>query len=141
MGRWRSPRRPFLLNRLGCGERFHSDSVGRRSVGWGRDRHEEGRARQGVRLSSKSDSVTHTISDIEPVTRRPVLLVLAGIGLFVTALDAYVVVTLLPAMFADVGLTIDRFQQATPIVTGFLGGYVVAMRSEERRVGKECRSR
>ena len=80
-----------------------------------------------MRLSSKSDSVTHTMSDIEPATRRPVLLVLAGLGLFVTALDAYVVVTLLPAMFADVGLTIDRFEQATPIVTGFLGGYVVAM--------------
>jgi MFS family permease len=30
-------------------------------------------------------------------------------------------------MVADVGLTIDRFEQATPIVTGFLGGYVVAM--------------
>lgn len=37
------------------------------------------------------------------------------------------VVTLLPAMIADVGLTIDRFEQATPIVTGFLGGYVIAM--------------
>jgi MFS family permease len=52
---------------------------------------------------------------------------LAGAGLFIAALDAYVVVTLLPAMIADVGLTIDRFEQATPIVTGFLGGYVVAM--------------
>jgi MFS family permease len=30
-------------------------------------------------------------------------------------------------MLADVGSTIDRFEQATPIVTGFLGGYVVAM--------------
>src|SRR4030088_55925 len=30
-------------------------------------------------------------------------------------------------MIADVGLTIDRFEQATPIVTGFLAGYVVAM--------------
>ncbi len=30
-------------------------------------------------------------------------------------------------MVADIGLTIDRFEQATPIVTGFLGGYVVAM--------------
>jgi MFS family permease len=59
--------------------------------------------------------------------RKPVLLGLAGAGLFIAALDAYVVVTLLPAMIADVGLTIDRFEQATPIVTGFLGGYVVAM--------------
>jgi MFS family permease len=61
------------------------------------------------------------------LTRRPLLLVLAGLGLFVAALDAYVVVTLLPSMVADIGLTIDRFEQATPIVTGFLGGYVVAM--------------
>jgi MFS family permease len=59
--------------------------------------------------------------------RKPVLLGIASAGLFVAALDAYVVVTLLPSMIADVGLTIDRFEQATPIVTGFLGGYVVAM--------------
>jgi len=45
----------------------------------------------------------------------------------VAALDAYVVVTLLPAMSGDVGLTIEHFEQATPIVTGFLAGYVVAM--------------
>jgi MFS family permease len=61
------------------------------------------------------------------VTPRSVLLGLAGAGLFVAALDAYLVVTLLPAMIADVGLTIDRFEQATPIVTGFLCGYVIAM--------------
>lgn len=58
---------------------------------------------------------------------KPLLLGLAGAGLFLAALDAYVVVTLLPAMSGDVGLTIDRFEQATPIVTGFLAGYVVAM--------------
>ena len=58
---------------------------------------------------------------------RPVQLGFAAAGLFIAALDAYVVVTLLPSMIADVGLTIDRFEQATPIVTGFLGGYVIAM--------------
>src|SRR6202521_3603933 len=62
-----------------------------------------------------------------PLVQKPVLLGLAGAGLFVAALDAYLVVTLLPAMIADVGLTIDRFEQATPIVTGFLCGYVIAM--------------
>ncbi len=61
------------------------------------------------------------------MSRRPVLLGLAGAGLFVAALDAYVVVTLLPAMTGDVGITIENFEQATPIVTGFLAGYVVAM--------------
>jgi MFS transporter, DHA2 family, triacylglyceride efflux pump len=61
------------------------------------------------------------------VTPRALLLGLAGAGLFIAALDAYLVVTLLPAMTADVGLTIDRFEQATPIVTGFLCGYVIAM--------------
>ena len=61
------------------------------------------------------------------MTSKPLLLGLAGAGLFIAALDAYVVVTLLPAMTGDVGLTIDRFEQATPIVTGFLAGYVVAM--------------
>lgn len=59
--------------------------------------------------------------------RKSVLLALAGAGLFVAALDAYVVVTLLPAMMGDLGLSIERFEQATPIVTGFLAGYVVAM--------------
>jgi len=58
---------------------------------------------------------------------KPAVLGIAAAGLFIAALDAYVVVTLLPSMITDVGLTIDRFEQATPIVTGFLGGYVVAM--------------
>ena len=63
----------------------------------------------------------------EARSARVILLGLAGAGLFVAALDAYLVVTLLPAMITDVGLTVDRFEQATPIITGFLGGYVVAM--------------
>ena len=58
---------------------------------------------------------------------KRVLLALAGAGLFIAALDAYVVVTLLPAMTGDIGLTIERLEQATPIITGFLAGYVVAM--------------
>lgn len=58
---------------------------------------------------------------------KRLLLGAAGAGLFVAALDAYAVATLLPAMMGDVGLSIERFEQATPILTGFLAGYVVAM--------------
>src|SRR5438309_1100670 len=53
------------------------------------------------------------------ILQRRVLVALAGTGLFIAALDAYVVVTLLPAMMSDIGLTIERLEQATPIVTGF----------------------
>src|SRR4029077_17497908 len=62
-----------------------------------------------------------------PCLSRRFLLPLAGAGLFIAALDAYVVVTLLPAMMGDVGLTIERLEQATPTITGFLAGYAAAM--------------
>jgi len=58
---------------------------------------------------------------------RTLVLALASAGLFVAAMDAYAVVTLLPVMIADVGLEFDRIEQATPLITGFLVGYVVAM--------------
>ena len=45
----------------------------------------------------------------------------------IAAADAYAVATVLPRMLADTGLAIDRIEQATPIISGFLAGYVVAM--------------
>jgi MFS family permease len=51
----------------------------------------------------------------------------AAAGLLLAALDALAVVTLLPQMLAAVELPIDRIEAAAPIITVFLGGYVVAM--------------
>jgi MFS family permease len=48
-------------------------------------------------------------------------------GLFLAALDTYVVVTVLPRMMFDLTLPLDRLEQATPIITGFLVGYIVTM--------------
>jgi len=61
------------------------------------------------------------------VTDRRLQLGLAAAGLFLAALDTYAVVTLLPQMLQAVDLPIDHLEAAAPIVTGFLGGYVVAM--------------
>jgi MFS family permease len=58
--------------------------------------------------------------------RRLVLAAVAA-GLFLAALDTYVVVTVLPRMMFDLALPIDRIEQATPIITGFLVGYIVTM--------------
>ena len=47
--------------------------------------------------------------------------------MLVAAIDTYVIVLALPAIMADVGIGIDQLQAATPIVSGFLLGYIVVM--------------
>ena len=60
----------------------------------------------------------------------PGLLALAGAGLFVAALDAYVVVAALLHMLTSVGipvLPVSNLERGTTIVTGFLLGYLALM--------------
>jgi len=58
---------------------------------------------------------------------RPVLLGLTGAGLFLASLDAYVVVTALLPMLKSVNIAANRLEHATPIITGFLLGYLAVM--------------
>jgi MFS family permease len=57
----------------------------------------------------------------------PALLALTGAGLFVAALDAYVVVAALLPMLTSVHVPVNHLERATPIVTGFLLGYLAVM--------------
>src|SRR2546423_6117516 len=59
--------------------------------------------------------------------RKQAQLGLHGAGLVLAGLDTYAVVTLLPQMLSAVEVPVDRLEAAAPILTGFLGGYVVAM--------------
>ncbi|MGH7686652.1 MAG: MFS transporter [Candidatus Dormibacteria bacterium] len=51
----------------------------------------------------------------------------AGAAVLLSSADTYVVVLALPVMMADLGIGLDRLQQATPIISGFLLGYVAVM--------------
>jgi Arabinose efflux permease len=55
------------------------------------------------------------------------LLAAASVAVALAAADTYVVVVALPDMMAGVGLGIDALQQATPIISGFLLGYIAVL--------------
>ena len=55
------------------------------------------------------------------------LLALASSAVALAAADTYVVVVALPDMMAGVGLGLDALQRATPILSGFLLGYIAVL--------------
>ena len=55
------------------------------------------------------------------------LLTTASVGVALAAADTYVVVLALTDMMAGVGIGIDALQRATPIISGFLLGYIVVL--------------
>ncbi len=54
-------------------------------------------------------------------------LVLAAVAVLLAAADTYVVVVVLPNIMNGVGLGLDRLQRATPIISGFLLGYIAVL--------------
>lgn len=55
------------------------------------------------------------------------LLAVAALAVALAAADTYVVVLALPDMMTGVGLSIDDLQKATPVISGFLLGYVAVL--------------
>jgi MFS family permease len=51
----------------------------------------------------------------------------AAAGVLLAAADTYVVVLALPSIMADIGLSLNHLEAATPIISGFLLGYVALL--------------
>ncbi len=62
-----------------------------------------------------------------PSTAPRALLGAASVAVALAAADTYVVVLALTDMMRGVGVGIDSLQRATPIVSGFLLGYVATL--------------
>ncbi|WP_353353753.1 MFS transporter [Intrasporangium sp. DVR] len=62
-----------------------------------------------------------------PSSRRHALLATAAAGVALAAADTYVVVLALTDMMAGVGIGVDALQRATPIISGFLLGYIAVL--------------
>jgi len=59
-----------------------------------------------------------------PGARSRGRLAFAGAVVMLAAADTYVVVLALPAIIGDIGISLGHLEQATPIISGFLLGYV-----------------
>ncbi len=69
-----------------------------------------------------------TASDVEPSRARSrALLTVASLAVMLAAADTYVVVLALPDMMAGAGLGIESLQRGTPIISGFLLGYIAVL--------------
>ncbi len=59
--------------------------------------------------------------------RARTLIAWVALGVFVAADDQTSIVTLLPAIISDIGLSVDDFYRSSWIVNGYLLGYLVAL--------------
>jgi MFS family permease len=87
------------------------------------------RTSRSLRQPGPAEPLTATATLAAPASsgRARWRLAFASTAVLLAAADTYVVVLALPSIMGDIGIGIDQLQQATPIISGFLCGYVVVL--------------
>ena len=58
---------------------------------------------------------------------RGIAISAGSLAVLLGALDTYVVITIIVDIMKDVGIAVNQIQRVTPIITGYLLGYIAAM--------------
>lgn len=77
--------------------------------------------------NESSDGAGGVTTRAQSPSQQRWLLIAVAAGVFVAADDQTSIVTVLPALIQDVGLTVDDLYQASWVVNGYLLGYLVAL--------------
>src|SRR4051794_8429044 len=110
--RGRRPRTRPGQTRRAAGQQHHDDAV---RLGQAGHRQQA----RGVMQASQASS--------QAATSRRIAISAGCLAVVLGALDTYVVVTIMVDIMRDVGIAINKIQQVTPIITGYLLGYIAAM--------------
>lgn len=68
-----------------------------------------------------------TTSAVTSRGNRTIAISAGSLAVLLGALDTYVVITIIVDIMRDVGIAVNQIQRVTPIITGYLLGYIAAM--------------
>jgi MFS family permease len=80
-----------------------------------------------VNTGAAGPAISNARADAPATSYRRMAITAGSLAVLLGALDTYVVVTIMRDIIHDVHISVNHVQQITPIITGYLLGYIAAM--------------